>query len=86
MQSFTDYGLLTPEGSYRVVLNTDDPRFGGNGLTDDTVEHLTQPDPLYASEGKGWLKLYLPARTAMVLRKANGPKRTPKNGRRKTKK
>jgi leucyl-tRNA synthetase len=24
-------------------------------------------DPLYEQEGKGWLKLYLPARTAMVL-------------------
>jgi 1,4-alpha-glucan branching enzyme len=51
-----------------VVLNTDDPRYGGYGLTDDTVEHLTQFDPLYEGEKKAWLKLYLPARTATVLR------------------
>ena len=68
-QSFTDYGLLTPPGTYRTVLNTDDPRFGGNGLTDDAIEHLTQYDPLYEKEYKGWLKLYLPARTAMVLKR-----------------
>ncbi|MDR3268551.1 MAG: alpha amylase C-terminal domain-containing protein [Tannerella sp.] len=67
-RSFTDYGLLVPPGSYNVVLNTDDPRFGGYGLTDDTVEHRTQFDPLYESEKKEWLKLYLPARTAMALK------------------
>jgi 1,4-alpha-glucan branching enzyme len=29
------------------------------------------PDPLYAKEKKEWLKLYIPARTAMVLRKTD---------------
>ncbi|MDR3261861.1 MAG: alpha amylase C-terminal domain-containing protein [Tannerella sp.] len=67
-RSFTDYGFLTPPGKYKAVLNTDDPRYGGYGLTDDTVEHLTQFDPLYEGEKKAWLKLYLPARTATVLR------------------
>ena len=66
-RSFTDYGLLVPEGSYRVVLDTDDPLFGGNGLNDDSLEHFTQHDPLYAPDHKGWLRLYLPARSAMVL-------------------
>ena len=68
-RSFTDYGFLTPTGKYKVVLNTDNLRFGGNGFTDDTVDHFTQFDPLYKSEQKEWLKLYIPARTAMVLRK-----------------
>jgi 1,4-alpha-glucan branching enzyme len=67
VQSFTGYGLLVPEGKYRIALNTDDRRFGGNGLNDDSVEHFTQHDKLYESEGKGWLKLYLPARSAIVL-------------------
>lgn len=78
--SFTDYGLLTPEGSYRVVLNTDDPLYGGNGLTDDSIEHFTQPDPLYAPDGKGWLKLYLPARTAAVLQRVTSGKSQVKRG------
>lgn len=70
MKSFTDYGFLVTPGAYEVVLNTDNFAFGGNGLTDDSVKHFTNPDPLYAGEKKEWLKLYIPARTAMVLRKA----------------
>lgn len=65
--SFADYGFLVPKGSYNVVLNTDNPAYGGYGLTDDTVEHFTSFDPAYAKEGKEWLKLYIPARSAVVL-------------------
>ena len=50
-------------------MNTDDVLYGGNGLTDDTITHFTISDPLYEKEKKEWLKLYIPARTAMVLRK-----------------
>lgn len=68
-RSYTDYGFLVAEGSYKVVLNTDDKAFGGFGLADDSVEHFTNADPLYASQHKGWLKMYLPARSAVVLKK-----------------
>ena len=68
-RSFTDYGFMVPQGSYDVVLNTDAPAFGGNGLADDSVEHLTIPDKLLARDGKGWLKLYIPARSAVVLKR-----------------
>ena len=68
-QSFTDYGFLVPAGTYEVILNTDNPAFGGNGFADDTVKHLTGHDPLYKKEKKEWLKLYVPARTAVALRK-----------------
>jgi 1,4-alpha-glucan branching enzyme len=60
---------MMPEGSYRVVLNTDDPAYGGNGLTNDSLTHFTNYDPLLKRDGKGWLKLYLPARTAVCLKK-----------------
>lgn len=66
-KSFSDYGFLAPEGKYRVVLNTDAVEFAGFGQNDDSVAHFTQHDPLYAGDHKGWLKLYLPARSAMVL-------------------
>ncbi|MDR2682332.1 MAG: alpha amylase C-terminal domain-containing protein [Dysgonamonadaceae bacterium] len=69
VQSFTGYGFLAPPGKYRVVLNTDSPAFGGFGLTDDSVEHLTVPDPLYAKDNKAWLRLYLPARTGVVVKR-----------------
>jgi 1,4-alpha-glucan branching enzyme len=67
-RSFSGYGFLAPPGKYKVILNTDNVQFGGQGLTDDTIEHFTRFDPLYEKENKGWLKLYIPARTAMVLR------------------
>jgi len=68
-KSFSDYGFLVPTGTYNVVLNTDDPAFGGNGLTDDTITHFTNFDPLHSAEHKEWLKLYIPARSAVVLKK-----------------
>ncbi|MBP5302643.1 MAG: alpha amylase C-terminal domain-containing protein, partial [Bacteroidales bacterium] len=68
-KSFSDYGILVPEGKYQVVLNTDAKEFAGFGLSDDSVEHFTQYDPLYQKDGKGWLKMYLPARSAVVLKK-----------------
>ncbi len=67
--SFTNYGLLVSIGTYNIILDTDSPAFGGNGLNDDSVTHFTQYDELYASEHKEWLKLYLPARSAFVLKK-----------------
>ncbi len=70
-KSFADYGFLTPPGKYGVILNTDAVQFGGNGLSDDSIEHFTSFDPLYESENKGWLKLYIPARSAVVLKRIN---------------
>ena len=68
-KSFEDYGFLVKEGKYTVALNTDDKAYGGFGLTDDTVEHFTVHDDLYHKQGKGWLKIYIPARSAVVLRR-----------------
>ena len=68
-RSYDGYGFMMPEGKYEVLLNTDAKAFGGNGLADDSVAHFTNPDPLLQRDGKGWLKLYLPARSAVVLRR-----------------
>ena len=68
VQSFSGYGILTPPGEYEVVLTSDEPRFGGYGNVDMTVTHFTQHDELYAPHGVEWLRLYLPARSAQVLR------------------
>ena len=79
LKSFDGYGILAPEGEYETILDSDDPRFGGNGLIDPTVHHFTQPDPLFEATGKGWLRMYLPARTAQVLRIVETKGRRPKN-------
>ncbi len=65
-KSFTDYGILVKKGTYDVVLDTDSPEFGGFGFSDNTVEHKTMPSHL---KNKEWLKVYIPARSALVLRK-----------------
>ena len=66
-RSYTGYGFMVRQGAYNVLLNTDDVAFGGHGLNDDSVRHFTVYDPLLARDNKGWLKLYLPARSAVVL-------------------
>ncbi len=68
--SYTDYGFIVPQGGYDVVLNTDSSLYGGNDLADDSIRHFTNYDPIYEKDGKGWLKLYIPARSAVVLRKS----------------
>ena len=65
--SYTDYGFLVPKGNYKVVLNTDNKEYGGFGLNDDNMKHLTNFDTIYEEDGKEWLKLYIPARSAVVL-------------------
>ena len=53
------------EGKYRVLLSTDEPRFGGPGLVAHEYEYATEQDP---GRGTGFY-IYSPARTAMVLEK-----------------
>ena len=51
------------EGSYKVILSTDEPRFGGGGyIAHDYVYHTEY------TEGKGLgFNVYSPCRAAMVL-------------------
>lgn len=74
-RSYEGYGFRVSEGEYEVVLNTDAKAYGGNGLADDSVKHLTNFDPLLARDHKGWLKLYIPARSAVVLKKREDKKK-----------
>ena len=67
--SYTDYGFMVEQGAYEYILNTDNPDFGGNGFNDDKMIHYTVYDQRLARDNKGWLKLYLPTRTACVLKK-----------------
>ena len=69
-RSYIGYGFMVKQGTYNVLLNTDNTDFGGHGLNDDTVRHITMYDSMLARDNKGWLKLYLPARSAVVLTKS----------------
>lgn len=78
VNSYSDYGVLTEPGEYHTVMSSDNPAFGGYGNIDEKVAHFTTPDPLYQPLGRAWLKLYLPARTAQVLKIHRPVKRTAK--------
>ncbi len=47
---------------YEVALCSDDFQYGGNGL----VHHITYPTKKF--DGKNYIELYIPARTAIVLK------------------
>jgi 1,4-alpha-glucan branching enzyme len=65
--SFTGYGIPV-KGKYRIILNSDDPLFGGQGRIDNRQDYFSVPDHgQYVVSAPHHLKLYLPARTAMVL-------------------
>ena len=64
--SVSDYPVLVPPGSYRLVLDSDEPRFGGQGRiqSGQTFGLLTE---MRGNERCSVIKIYLPCRTAMVL-------------------
>ena len=60
------------EKDYEVAFCSDDFKYGGNGL----VYHMTYPSKKF--DGQNYIELYLPARTAIVLKQAE-KKAKPKN-------
>ena len=65
-QSFAGYGIPAPKDTFGMVLDTDDPQFGGHGrLTPRQVHH---PQDALDNPWGNRLLLYLPSRTAIVLK------------------
>jgi 1,4-alpha-glucan branching enzyme len=65
--SFTDYGIPV-RGKFRIILSSDDRLFGGQGRIDTNLVYFSVPDHgRYGVTAPHHLKLYLPARTAIVL-------------------
>ena len=62
-KSYADYEIECPSGDYRIVLDTDDPIFAGFGNVDHSIAYTSQ-----VRGGKTAIRLYLPSRTAVVLR------------------
>jgi 1,4-alpha-glucan branching enzyme len=81
-RSYTDYAIETAPGAFDLAMDTDEPRFGGHARLAPGQRYVTVADspgqhPLLggAPEGRGGflshrLLLYLPCRTALVLRRA----------------
>jgi 1,4-alpha-glucan branching enzyme len=70
-KSYSDYGILTEPGTYKMVLNSDNAQYGGFSLIDEGVLHYTMSNIESPAPGKEWLQLYIPARCAFVLQKVN---------------
>lgn len=62
-ESFTNVKIQVPSNAdYEIRLSTDDERYGGQ----NRIEHITYP--VKEEDGKYFIELYLPARTAVVLK------------------
>jgi len=57
--SYADYEIATFDGDYTVALSSDDSVFGGQGRIDTSLTYSARNQKM---------KLYLPSRTAVVLR------------------
>ena len=71
-RSYSDYGVLVPPGGmYRLLLDSDEVRFAGQGRIaagqEFWPENVEQGDEIVQQ-----IKLYLPARTALVLKRVAG--------------
>lgn len=58
--SFEDYSVSADKGNYAIVLSSDDEKFGGFDRVDTSMSYSTD---------SGRLRLYIPSRTALVLRR-----------------
>lgn len=65
-QSYTDYRFGVPRSAdYRVVLNSDDPAYGGFGSVPADQVYPKQDNPTHGRPQS--IQVYLPARSAQVL-------------------
>ena len=68
-QSLTNVLVPVPDkAEYTVCLSSDDKQYGGQ----ERIAHMTYPTKEF--DGKHYVELYLPARTAVVLREKKLPK------------
>jgi len=68
-QSFTDYRISVDAGKYTVIFHSDKQSFGGfNRVDTDIVYYTTNNGQIPTSMGN-YLSIYIPNRTAIVLKK-----------------
>jgi 1,4-alpha-glucan branching enzyme len=61
-KSFSDYPVDLPEGSYKLLFNSDEERFGGmNRVLDNQI---FSTEDVY---GRTCIKIYIPARSCLVI-------------------
>jgi len=64
-KSFTDYAFEAPKGSYKMILNSDDKKFGGHDRLESKQVHFSFEDV----NDRTVLSLYLPSLSGFILEK-----------------
>ena len=62
-QSVENYEIPCQKDKYKILLNSDSPDFNGFGNVDESVEYHA-----LETSGRRFIKIYMPSRTALVLR------------------
>ena len=65
-KSHSDYAVPAEAGSYKLILSSDDKNFGGQERIDHNSRFFTSP-----ADNNHNLKVYLPARTGIILQKVD---------------
>ncbi len=65
-KSHSDYAVPAEAGSYKLALSSDDKNFGGQERIDHNSRFFTSP-----ADNSHNLKVYLPARTSIILQKVD---------------
>jgi len=69
-RSYPDYRFEAPPGTYRMILDSDAPQYGGHNRLEADQQHFTLCDAV-ADRKSDLLSLYLPSRTALVFKLIN---------------
>jgi 1,4-alpha-glucan branching enzyme len=67
-RSYPDYGIEAPAGTYKLILDSDAPQYGGHSRLVAGQQHLTFCDQ-DADRKVNFLSLYFPSRTALVFQR-----------------
>lgn len=66
-ESYPCYGIHLEAGKYKLILSSDDEKFGGFDRIDKSISYYTEP--LENNKSKHQLLVYTPSRTALVFEK-----------------
>jgi len=65
-KSYTEYGFEAPKGKYKIILNSDNPKYKGHNRIDENTEYQTIEDP---KTKKHYLRIYAINRAVLVFEK-----------------
>jgi 1,4-alpha-glucan branching enzyme len=67
-QSYTDFGIPTGRGKFKIVFNTDATPFYGFGRVDEALEYFSESILADRPMENTYLKVYIPSRCALVFK------------------